>query len=272
MEFSNYLKHSAKSLEKEIQKILNLWFQEAQKIDKSLIPPTRAFIEACKGGKKIRGTLIKLGYELVRRPKGAESGEILRVGAAYEIFHTAILVHDDIIDESPTRRDQKSLYKSVGMPQAITLADSAFFLATKIISESKFDIKIKHKALNLFLKTMIDTTTGQMLDITGNHKEITDKFKTARYTISGPLRIGAILGGANDKLLGLLERLGDDLGLVYQIRDDILDGEAKSVKKAKIQVLKYRAKAGKLIPEIAKDDRMVNLLEEMTSYLVQRTK
>ena len=97
MEFSNYLKHSAKSLEKEIQKILNLWFQEAQKIDKSLIPPTRAFIEACKGGKKIRGTLIKLGYELVRRPKGAESGEILRVGAAYEIFHTAILVHDDII-------------------------------------------------------------------------------------------------------------------------------------------------------------------------------
>lgn len=269
MDFNKYLVQTAKKLDREIQKILNEWLKDVEKTDKSLVSLAKAFIESCDGGKRIRGALVRLGYETVktRLPDG-----ILKVGAAYEIFHTAILVHDDIIDESPKRRGQKSLYKSVGIPQAITLGDLGFFLAAKIISESNFPAQKKIKALNLFSKTMIDTTVGQMLDIARGDRKIIAKLKTARYTIAGPLQIGAILAGADQDLVKKLGEFGEELGIAFQIRDDILDKEVESVELAEKQVIEYTSRAEKLIPKITNDKKMTDLLQEMTQYLVKRRK
>lgn len=269
MNFEVFLKSEALEVEKQIEAMLEDFANQAKSAGATLLPLMKAFKKANKGGKKIRGVLIKLGYELAKQ---SQYKEVYKVAAAYEIFHTAILAHDDIIDESPKRRGQKSLYKSVGTAQAITLGDYGFFLAIKIISESKFDMEKKNPALNFFLKTMIGTAVGQMLDIARGDRETTAKLKTARYTIAGPLQLGAILAGADQDLVKKLGDFGESLGIAFQIRDDILDKEVELVELAEKQVIEYTSRAEKMIPAITSDNKLRTLLEEMTEYLVQRTK
>lgn len=266
MNLKTILASNAGALDKEEINILTGQRKKIQNISSDLASVFDEFIKANQGGKKIRGFLIRLGFELA----GGKGREILEIAAAYEILHTSILAHDDIIDKSPRRRGQPSLYKSAGIEQAITLADYGFFLSMKIISESKFAQILKIKALNLFSKTMVDTAIGQMLDIARGDPEIVAKFKTARYTIAGPLKLGAVLGGADGRLLGLLGLFGENLGITFQIRDDILDGEVQSVEQAKVEVLKYADKARIIIPKLTSDKKMKRLLNEMVDYMVER--
>lgn len=277
MEFRKYLEQTSEKLEKEVQEILNQWLKEVEKTDRKLIPLAKAFIKANFGGKGIRGTLVKLGYEIARhhlrgggKVQSSEhlGGEVLKIGAAYEIFHTAILAHDDIMDKSPTRRGKPALYKNVGVPQAITLGDLGFFLAIKIISESKFEDKKKNQALDLFSKTMIDTTMGQMLDIAHADPKLVARLKTAQYTIICPLQLGAILAGTNEKLLANLGDFGHHLGIAHQIRDDILDEEA--LEYAGQMGVEYVTQAKKYIPKITADESIRTLLEDMAEYLINR--
>lgn len=259
MNFRNYLKETAEKLNREIDKILKAWLKD--------VPNARAFILACKGGKRIRGALTMLGYEIAGN---YSRDEIIKVAAAYEILHSAILAHDDIMDQSQIRRGKPSLHKRVGVSKAITLADYGFFLAMKIISESKFPDKYKNNALNLFAQVMMDTAVGQIMDLEGLDKIATAKLKTARYTISGPLKLGAILAGSKPDLLDKLDQFGENLGIAYQIQDDILDGE-QTLDHDKQKALEYTIKAKKLIPEITGDKKIAELLGEMTDYMVDRS-
>lgn len=279
MNLKTILASNARALDKEEINILTGQRRQIQKISSNLTPVFDEFIKVNKGGKKIRGFLVKLGYELasnhlrgVRQVKAQShlGGEISQVAAAYEILHTSILAHDDVIDKSPTRRGIPSLYKSVGVEQAITLADYGFFLAMKIISESKFKQNLKIKALNLFSQTMVETAIGQMLDIQHVDPFTIMKLKTAKYTIAGPLQLGATFGGADERLLGYLGLFGENLGIAFQIRDDILDGEVESVEKAKVQALEYTDKARVLIPKLTGDAKMRKLLQDLVDYLVER--
>lgn len=268
MKLKTILNSYARALNKEEINILNDQRKKIQKISSNLIPLFDQFIKANKGGKKLRGFLIKLAFELA----GGKGQEILKIAACYEILHTSILAHDDIIDKSPTRRGKPSLYKSIGVEQAITLADYGFFLAMKIISESKFAEKLKIQALKMFSKTMIDTAIGQMLDIAHGDPQTVALLKTARYTIAGPLILGAILAGAGEKLIRELGEFGEELGIAFQIRDDILDGEVKSVDEAKTKALEYTDKARALIPKLTDDAKMRKLLQDLADYLVERRK
>ena len=142
--------------------------------------------------------------------------------------------------------------------------------ALKIISESNFPEKEKNNALKLFSQTMVETAIGQMLDIQKGDSATVMELKTAKYTVAGPLQLGAILGGAKQDLLDDLDIFGTNLGIAFQIRDDILDGEAKSQDLA--DALKYTARAKKIIPEITDDPKMIKLLKELVDYMVERTK
>ena len=266
MDFIDYLGLNAKKIETELDKILLEFLKEVKKTSPKLVFLVKEFINSCQGGKRIRGVLAKLGFEIagVNQDK-----EIYKVGAALEIMHAAILVHDDIIDKSPLRRGKPSLYKVLGKDLAMTLGDLGFFLAIKIISESNFPEKDKNNALNLFSETMLKTAFGQIMDIQKDDPVITARLKTALYTISGPLRLGAILGGATSKLDKLGE-FGNNLGIAYQIRDDILDGEAGD--QARKQLREYTAKADKIIPDITKDQRLGKIMKQMCEYLVERSR
>lgn len=280
MDFGTYLKKAASECDREVEMILVKNLNEAEKTDKKLIPLLQAFGKSCQGGKRIRAALVKLGYQIA----GGESDEIVKIGAAYEVLHAAILVHDDIIDQSETRRDKLSLHFALsaekghvggshyGVSQAISLADYGFFLAVKIISESRFSNERKTKALEVFSGTMIDTAFGQMLELKKADPVTVMKLKTARYTISGPLQLGAALAGANEELVGALGEFGEKLGIVFQIKDDILDGEVDDSGDARKSAEKYINQAVELLPAIAKTAKMSKLLEQMSDYLLNRTK
>jgi geranylgeranyl diphosphate synthase type I len=203
------------------------------------------FRKAGKGGKYVRGSLVKLGHEIALNRSVGE--EILPVCAAFEIFQTAILGHDDVIDKSPLRRGKDSLWRALsrdrdsdglhyGISQAICLGDVGISLANRLIADSTFDPAMKSEALKVFLDSQLNTMDGEMLDVLMSHeKDYGDErsilqiaaLKTAWYTIRGPLQLGAMLGGASSRLLDAMGKYGMALGIAFQLRDDILGIEAE---------------------------------------------
>jgi geranylgeranyl diphosphate synthase, type I len=260
--FKKYLENVAGDLDWEIDHILSQYLNEIKKFNPKLTPFVIALMNSCKGGKRIRGALVKLGFEIVSGSYNAQIAkpEIIRVGAAYEIFHASILIHDDIVDQSDMRRGRLTLYRALGgnlpsgrqvhygISQALLLADVGFFLSTKLIADCKLPDAFKAQALSHFSKVVIDTGWGEILDMelsnlkdqetgySGQEEDVLaiHRLKTARYTISGPLQIGAILAGGEDGLLRSLEEFGENLGLAFQIQDDILGvfGDEKELGKS----------------------------------------
>ncbi len=328
MNFEDYLKNSALEVEKELKIILSDFSKKTKKVNPKLKSYVSKFIKANYGGKRIRGVLCNLGYQIATthlpgvslgwfdfthhksaRDKKTRSleGGITKVAAALEILHTALLIHDDIMDKSLTRRNKPSLYQALGgkhkaISQAISLGDIGFYLPVKIISESKFSEELKIKTLSFLSEVIINTGWGQILDMELTQSDHTfqespsagltslttsplrtrkpapevikfiNLFKTAKYTVAGPMQIGAILGGANENLLGLLGKFGENLGVAFQIQDDILDGQAGKLDLERKEALKYVSKAKELIPEITNDLKMRKLLEQMGEYMMERTK
>ena len=203
--------------------------------------------------------------------------DLLKVAIAYEIFQTAILAHDDIIDKSPTRRGKPSLYMQLGgdhygTSQAICLGDIGFFLAFRTIAESNLPEEEKNRALRFFSRTLHATVLGEALDVhLSQDNDVTEKdvldvsrLKTAYYTFVGPLTLGAVLGGADDKSISDIKTYGENIGIAFQIQDDIKDlfGTQTSLKKEvggdskegknTILVIKAREKANQKQLEILK--------------------
>ncbi len=245
MDFKVYLKDVAQEIDQEIERFSRIWLEEVREVSPTLVPLAQVLIENCAGGKRLRGTLVKLGYEIGEDHLG---GEIIKVGAAYEIFQTAILAHDDIIDQSDLRRGKPTIYKQLGgghygISQTIALADIGFFLTVRLISEANFPEDRKNRAISAFAQTVINTGLGEVLDVELPHlkgdrvdKEviIIHKLKTAYYTIIDPLQLGAILAGGSQKLLNNLEEFGENLGIAFQVQDDILGvfGDEKTLGKS----------------------------------------
>lgn len=234
MDFKDYLKDSAEQINATLDQIFASWRKEVAKINPHVLRLLEVSIQASEGGKRLRGTLVKLGYELAGGKK--DNQDILVPAAAYEIFQTAILAHDDIIDKSPLRRGKETIYQTLGadhhaISQTICLGDIGFFLSYQLISQSNFPDQNKNKAIKAFSKTMIDTAFGEILDVElpylntkYSEKDVItiSKYKTAWYTIVGPLQLGAALAGADQKLLDNLKIFGENLGIAFQIQDDIL--------------------------------------------------
>lgn len=233
MDFTNYLKTAAEEINQQIDTFFENWSKEVETVSPKLIALNNAFIRANEGGKRLRGALVKLGYEMVNQEPNQE---IIKAAAAFEIFQTAILAHDDIIDLSALRRGKPTLYRALGgdhygISQAICLGDVGFFLAGQSIIESNFSPEVKNRAFSSFVRTMVDTAMGEVLDVELPHRpdqpqeeDILTIFrlKTAQYTITGPLHLGAILAGASQEILDQIVCFGKSLGIAFQIQDDIL--------------------------------------------------
>ena len=230
--FKTYLHQSIHEIQQELTHV-------AKDLDKQIahdFPELRQlhtrFTDSFFGGKMLRGTLVRLGYELLQQEP---SHAIFKAAAAYEILHTSLLIHDDIIDKSPLRRGKPTLHrmeknKHYGISQSLCLGDLGLMHACKLISESDFPSSRKQKALQFFLTTVTQTILGEMLDVhsayissrTEEQVLTIHRTKTAYYTIGGPLAVGALLGGASDSFVQTLEQFGEYLGIAFQIRDDIL--------------------------------------------------
>lgn len=225
MDFEEYLKASKSEIDREIERFFDDWLKEVGEIDKGLYKIVKVFAQSCQGGKRLRGTLVKLGYELgmpTAEDGSQQTEDILRVAAAFEIFQTAILAHDDIIDDSDLRRGRPTIYKQLGMAQTISLGDIGFFLSSKLIAETDFEPDKKNSALATFANMEIKTGLGEVLDVAGGDPLTISRLKTAYYTLVAPLSVGAVLAGASQNQLDQLAKFGTNLGIAFQLQDDIL--------------------------------------------------
>ncbi|HBG62339.1 MAG: hypothetical protein A2Y03_02650 [Omnitrophica WOR_2 bacterium GWF2_38_59] len=195
-------------------------------------------------GKRIRPVLLVLSYKGYLPPGKHFSPSVYYASTAVEFLHNFMLVHDDIIDNSDLRRSKPTMHKilentiksdnkkSLGKNLAIIAGDIIYALAVDAFLSIEVNPKIKQRALKYFLDTTISTAVGEFIDTIHsvdklqNIKE-SDVFlnytlKTARYTFTSPLVIGAILAGAKESEIDKLTRLGLLIGQAFQIQDDII--------------------------------------------------
>ena len=172
------------------------------------------------GGKRIRPALLLLSAKLMNY----QGRGTVRLGAVVEIIHTATLVHDDIIDEAKTRRGRPAANTQWGNSKCVLAGDWLYMQAFKIaVQERNFRI----------LDTLIELTQqmveGELLQMEKLEQLITlDEhfdliYRKTACLFSVCMRLGAILGGATPLQEEALGKYGHDLGMAFQIVDDVLD-------------------------------------------------
>jgi len=159
---------------------------------------------------------------------GSTKEKALLSAAAMQLSEEWILIHDDIEDESEQRRGFPTLQKTYGVPLAVNAGDALHVVMWKIIGDTD-----NKKIFDEFYQLLNRTTLGQTIDIYWNKENkinITDEdvflileSKTCYYTISGPMRLGAIIAGASENDLKTIYKFGRYLGRSFQIIDDVLD-------------------------------------------------
>jgi geranylgeranyl diphosphate synthase, type I len=190
-------------------------------------------------GKLIRPMLCLLSYKAT----GGESLEILPAAASLELIHNFSLIHDDIQDNSCSRRKRPTVWKIWGQPQAINAGDAMFTLSylalLRLHGNNINDTKIL-RSVRLLSEVCINLCEGQYLDMAyedscnisiENYLNMIMK-KTAEL-IATSTGLGACLGTENEEVVNRFNKFGRDLGMAYQIADDMLGiwGKEKNIGK-----------------------------------------
>ena len=186
------------------------------------------------GGKRVRPALLILSNYSIGGEGSSESS--VRLATVMEMLHTATLVHDDIIDNADVRRNRKSINARFGNQTAVLMGDwlymSAFQTALRERSLEILDI-LTHLTRKMTEGELIQMTMIGSLSITEDDYFDILRRKTA-YLFSACCEIGGILGGATQEQQNALRDYGMELGVAFQLSDDILDltSEAEQLGKA----------------------------------------
>ncbi len=175
-------------------------------------------------GKRIRPVLTLIACELF----GGNIEDALPQAMAIELFHNFTLIHDDIMDNAPLRRGKQSVFKKWDPNIAILSGDTLFALAYQYVQ--KANKSILPDILNIFNKTAIEVCEGQQYDL---NYEIKNHVSVEQYTemirlktavlFSASLKIGALIGGASMQDANNLCDFGINIGIGFQLKDDLLD-------------------------------------------------
>ncbi len=205
-------------------------------------------------GKMIRGGLVCLGHGLA---DDSVPETALTVGAAVELFQSALLVHDDIMDRDELRRGGDTVYhqyvrmagerdmsdpKHLGEALGICAGDIAFFMAFELLSTAEISPSSVARIVSTAAGELELVGVAQMADVYRGAEKWTDTspanglrdhgrtptertlnmylYKTGRYTFSLPLSLGVMIAGGPEELRTLVERIGENLGVLFQIKDD----------------------------------------------------
>ena len=176
------------------------------------------------GGKRIRPALLMLSNNLF----GGKDEAALNSALAIEVFHNFTLLHDDIMDEAPLRRGRPSVYKKWNTNVAILSGDVMLMQAIQLLSKKNHPNL--HRTLSIFNTTAIQVCEGQQLDMDfeeSSSVSIDDylkmiELKTA-VLLAASLKIGAIISHASSDNAHHIYEFGKNLGIAFQLMDDILD-------------------------------------------------
>ncbi len=177
------------------------------------------------GGKRLRPLLCCLATRLFTE----DWKKALPIAVALEVFHNFTLLHDDLMDHSPIRRGQETVYLKWSENTAILSGDVMSIEAYKSL-EGVEDPQVLLKVFPIFNQMAIDICRGQEYDMSFEER---DNVSVAEYVemirlktavlLGASLRMGAIVGGANSDTALALDEVGKKLGLAFQIQDDFLD-------------------------------------------------
>ncbi|MFH1834677.1 MAG: polyprenyl synthetase family protein [Methanobacteriota archaeon] len=184
---------------------------------------------AASGGKRIRPALVLTACEAV----GGDFEKILAAAASVELLHTFTLVHDDIMDDDDMRRGKPTVHALWGIEIGIVVGDAvyakAFESLVDVRNEGIDDSKVLD-ALETLNHANSEVHEGQMMDMFfEKQKEVTEQdylvmiSKKTGALIEASVKIGAILGGGTDEQIRSLSDYGRDIGMAFQIKDDLLD-------------------------------------------------
>ncbi|GAB4209212.1 MAG: polyprenyl synthetase family protein [Sandaracinaceae bacterium] len=187
-----------------------------------------------RGGKRLRPCVVTAAHRAVGgRPSARELERLRRLSAGLELMQTYLLVHDDWMDQDDVRRGGPSVHAALRAAVGdVHLGDSLAILAGDLASTYAWELvagvavelgAVGGAVLQTFARTQQEVVLGQELDLVGSSDvSRMQKLKTGSYTVEGPLRLGALLGGASAAQLARLEAFGAPLGEAFQIRDDLL--------------------------------------------------
>jgi geranylgeranyl diphosphate synthase, type I len=196
------------------------------------------------GGKRLRPAFAYWGWRAVAT--GQPDPNVLLLFSALELLHTSALVHDDVIDDSSTRRgrptahirfaalhrdrDWRGSADRFGISAAILLGDLALTWADDIVFRVDLSPEAQRRIRRVWGDIRTEVLGGQYLDIVAEASAAesiasamnVDIFKTARYTVSRPLQLGAAAAADRPDVQDLFQQFGTDLGIAFQLRDDVL--------------------------------------------------
>ncbi len=198
-----------------------------------------------RGGKRFRAVLVLAGYHIAT---GRDPSPAVPAAAGLEHFQSWMLIHDDIIDHADERRGGPTVHRSAaashrasgrsgsseeyGIGVAITLGDLEEPFTVEAILASSAPPAARLAAVEEYARMTRLTAYGQLLDLqyggldpaTVRESDVLEvhRLKSAVYTVASPLAIGALLGGSSRTRLRDLEAAAIDLGIAFQLRDDLL--------------------------------------------------
>ena len=197
------------------------------------------------GGKRFRPRMVFAAYEALG---GTDYEAAAYIGAAFELLHTALIVHDDVIDNDFVRRGVANIsgsYRDLatargssekvanhsGISAAVIAGDLALFNSYRLIDRSGVADNVRSRLIEVMDDALFASAAGELIDvdfsIAPEMPRVDDiltmeRRKTAVYSFECPLQAGAILAGASEEVVATLGDFGREIGIAYQLVDDVL--------------------------------------------------
>jgi geranylgeranyl diphosphate synthase type I len=200
-----------------------------------------------RGGKRLRPAFAYWGWRAVADSHDDPvDADVLRLFSALELLHACALVHDDVIDASATRRGLPTVHRlfadrhrssnwhglseQFGISAAILLGDLALVWADDIVATAELPADARRRVQQVWAAIRTEVLGGQYLDIVAESSGAesvesamtVNIYKTASYTISRPLQLGVAAAADRPEVLAAFHELGTNLGVAFQLRDDVL--------------------------------------------------
>lgn len=301
----------------EVQEQLNQWIEEC--LPKATSNRHQKVIEAMdysvrNGGKRIRPLLMYASYQLLVKQSYAEEykEDLYPFLGAMEMIHTYSLIHDDLpaMDDDDLRRGKPTCHIVFGEANAILAGDGLLNYAFESISQKAYDTLLKYPERGIRMVRAMATLSkaagiygmigGQAADMLFENSEsvaLEDLLYIHRHKTGALLEascvIGAILSGASEGQIELLRNIGENIGLAFQIQDDLLDrlstteelgkpvhSDEKnkkttylsfySIEEAKVEILRRMDESLCLAKELGHNEQAASLLNSILEYIKYR--
>jgi geranylgeranyl diphosphate synthase type I len=235
-------------LRERVQKALEMFLDGQMPVLDAVSEDLAPVLQAGKdflldGGKRLRPAFAYWGW---RGAGGEDTKQIVVAAAALELLHACALIHDDVMDASDTRRGRPSVHRrfesthgrqgwhgdpaGFGLSAAILLGDMCLVWADQMLNTCGLPAEALLRGQAVYDRMRVELMAGQYLDVleqamgsqSVERSLRVARFKSAKYTVDGPLRLGAALAGGPGELLATYSAYGVPLGEAFQLRDDVL--------------------------------------------------